>query len=146
MHVTQLSSQSLLCTLHWAPQSPLTFQTYCLLCVVSALQRSAMKLYTCAIMTPESLGDEFTSATWNSAHVRQGKSSVKESATQVRCQLLFFFFSRVLFFCTKNDLYSQQALHVSFRSSHIMIYKTEKNTAFFVSELFHVSTPPPPPP
>lgn len=53
-------------------------------CVVSAFQRSAVKPCTCAIMTSESLGDEFTCEMWNSAHVWQGKSSVKESTTQVR--------------------------------------------------------------
>lgn len=35
-------------------------------------------------MTPESHGDESTSVMWNSAHVWQGKSSVKESTTHVR--------------------------------------------------------------
>lgn len=59
--------------------------TYCLLCVMLALQKGAMKPYTCAIMTPESLGDESTFVMWNSAHVWQGKPSAKESATQVRC-------------------------------------------------------------
>lgn len=83
--------------------------TYRLLCLVSAFQRSAMKPYTCAIMTSESLGDEFTSVTWNSAHVWQAKSSVKESTIQVSC-----FFSNALWqtveLLTKNEIKLQQTL------------------------------------
>lgn len=56
----------------------------CLLSDVSAFQKSAMKPHTCAIMTPESHGDESTSGMWNSAHVWPGKSSVKEPTTHVR--------------------------------------------------------------
>lgn len=47
-------------------------------------QRSAMKPYTCAIMTWESPGGEFTCVMWNSAHVRPGKPTVNGSTTQVR--------------------------------------------------------------
>lgn len=84
MHLLQLSHQIVLCYAPLSSSIPSHISTYCLLCVVSAFQRGAMKPYTCAIMTSESLGDEFTFVMWNSAHVWQGKSSVKESATQVR--------------------------------------------------------------
>lgn len=72
------------CTPHCTLQYSSHISTYCLLSVVSAFQTSAMKPHTCAIMTPESHGDESTSVMWNSAHVWQGKSSVKESTTHVR--------------------------------------------------------------
>lgn len=64
--------------------SPDAFHVLCRL-----FQRSATKPYTCAIMTSESLGDEFTSVMWNSAHVWQGKSSVRESTTRVRHAFCF---------------------------------------------------------
>lgn len=51
---------------------------------MSASQKSATKPYTNAIMLLERLGVEYTSGTWNSARVRLGKSSAKESTTQVR--------------------------------------------------------------
>ena len=90
VHMQPLCPQcSLLCPLHWAPPSPLTFQPTAFYVFLSASQRSATKPYTCAIMTSESLGDASASVTWNSAHVWPGKSSVKESATQVRRPLLF---------------------------------------------------------
>lgn len=81
-----------LSTLHRAFQLPLTFQPI----AFYVLQRSAMKPYTCAIMTSESLGDEFTSAMWNSAHVWQGKSSVNESATQVGLLSVVMQFDKML--------------------------------------------------
>lgn len=105
---------------NFAPYAPLSFSgvchvsIYCLLCVVWAFQRSAMKPYTCAIMTLESLGDEFTCVTWNSAHVWQGKSTVKESATQVRHAISFccsapsiFCRSSVICFCWADESESQ---------------------------------------
>lgn len=65
--------------------SPLShFRPNAFLCVVSAFQRSAMKPYTCAIMTWESLGDGSTSAMWNSAPARPGRPSVNAFPTQVR--------------------------------------------------------------
>lgn len=63
---------------------PLRFQPFLFPCFTSAFQKSAMKPHTYAIMTPESPGAEYTSATWNSARARPGKSSAKESPTQVR--------------------------------------------------------------
>lgn len=91
------------CGLH-APLNPLFsshISTCCLLSVVSAFQRSAMKPHTCAIMTPESHGDESTSVMWNSAHVWPGKSSVKESTTHVRssCYSAASCFYSVVSFC-----------------------------------------------
>lgn len=62
--------------------SPLTFHP--LAFFVSAFQKSAMKLYTCATMTTGRLGDESTSEMWSSAHAWLGKSIVKESDTHVR--------------------------------------------------------------
>lgn len=58
-------------------------------CFMCAFQKSAMKPHTSTIMTPESLGAEYTSATWNSARARPGKSSAKESTTQVRVSALW---------------------------------------------------------
>lgn len=43
-----------------------------------------MKPHTCATLTPESPGAEYTYGTWSSARVRPGKSRAKKSATQVR--------------------------------------------------------------
>lgn len=63
---------------------PLRFQPFLFPCFTSVFQKSATKPHTYTIMTPESPGAEYTSATWNSARARPGKSSVKESATQVR--------------------------------------------------------------
>lgn len=90
-NVSTLGASCIAQTWNLALHAPLSssvsshISSHCLLCVVSAFQKSAMKPYTCAIMIPESLGDEFTSVMWNSAHVWQGKSSVKELVTQVRC-------------------------------------------------------------
>lgn len=67
-----------------AGSPPLTFQPFLFPRFMSAFQKSATKPHTYAIMTPESPGAEYTSATWNSARARPGKSSAKESATQVR--------------------------------------------------------------
>lgn len=75
-----------------APLSFFSHYTFCLpfMFFLWCCQEGAMKPYTSAIMTPERLGDEFTSVMWNSAHVWRGKSAVKESATQVRRHLFFF--------------------------------------------------------
>lgn len=62
--------------------SPLTFHP--LAFFVSAFQKSAMKLYTCATTTTGRRGDESTSEMWSSAHAWLGKSIVKESDTHVR--------------------------------------------------------------
>lgn len=70
--------------LTFPPPLPLPLPT----CFMCAFQRSAMKPHTSIIMTPESLGAEYTSATWNSARARPGRSSVKESTTQVRVSAL----------------------------------------------------------
>lgn len=51
---------------------------------MAAFQKSAMKPHTSTITTPESLGAGSTSGTWSSARVQPGKSSARESATQVR--------------------------------------------------------------
>lgn len=85
-HPSQISthrSTELLLTLH-------ILSPFYVFFFVWRCQEGAMKPYTSAIMTPERLGDEFTSVMWNSAHVWRGKSAVKESATQVRRHLFFF--------------------------------------------------------
>lgn len=66
---------------------------------MSAFQKSATKPHTYTIMTPESLGAEYTSGTWNSARVRPGKSSAKESTTQVRFSALLAWMSSKVKFC-----------------------------------------------
>lgn len=67
-------------------------------------------------MTSESLGDEFTSVMWNSAHVWQGKSSVRESTTRVRHAFCFccsamnvssFFFFAIFCYCWGDESETQ---------------------------------------
>lgn len=53
-----------------------------------SVQRGAMKGYTCATMTMESLGVGSTCGVWSSAPARQGRFTVEECDTQVKNQLL----------------------------------------------------------
>lgn len=85
-------------------------------CFMCAFQKSAMKPHTSTIMRPESLGAEYTSGTWSSARARPGKSSVKESTTQVRVSAL----------STWTSWKIKLPLHFGFGSLQILIKLREK--------------------
>lgn len=100
--------------LTFPPPPPLPFPLPA--CFMCAFQKSAMKPHTSTIMRPESLGAEYTSGTWNSARARPGKSSVKESTTQVRVSAL----------STWTSWKIKLPLHFGFGSLQILIKLREK--------------------
>lgn len=128
MHLAQLSHQTLYAPLSSSIISYIS--TCCLSCVVLAFQRSAMKPYTCAIMTLESLGDGFTCVMWNSAHVWRGKSTVKESTTQVRRAISFCCCSIYLLFMLSDLLLLRAMRTISDKGSY-----NDLNVMHFVRHL-----------